>query len=40
MYLEAEYKPFVVAAMILLTQYKDKLPELMKSILERKEKFI
>ncbi len=38
MYLEAEYKPFVVAAMILLTQYKDKLPELMKSILERKEK--
>ncbi|MBI5613711.1 knotted carbamoyltransferase YgeW [Candidatus Gottesmanbacteria bacterium] len=37
-YLEAEFKPFVIAAMILLTQYKEKLPRLMESIIERKEK--
>lgn len=37
-YLQAEYKPFVIAALILLTQYKSEVPQLIQDILKRKEK--
>ena len=37
-YLQAEYKPFVVAAIIMLTQYQAGVPEIIEKILRRAEK--
>lgn len=37
-YIEASYKPFVIASMILLTQYGVKTPEMLKKIIKRNQK--
>jgi len=37
-YVEASYKPFVIASMILLTQYGVKTPEVLKQIIKRNQK--
>lgn len=37
-YIEASYKPFVIASMILLTQYGEKTSEILKKIIKRDQK--
>jgi ornithine carbamoyltransferase len=37
-YIEASYKPFVIASMILLTQYGEKTSEVLKKIIKRDQK--